>query len=474
MGRLPFDASRVKGPPGEPVGGGGGAPLSVAQAAGLIASALDSSLPPRLRIVGEISGFADRTHWYFRLKDEEAVLDCVMFAAAARRAGFTPANGQKVVVTGRVEFYAKQGRTQLYAEAMEPVGAGELEQRYRALCAELKALGWFDAARKRPLPSFPRRVAVVTSKTGAALQDVLVTMKRRCPAVDVAVVDVRVQGEGAAREIAEAIGWLSREHGRLGIDAVLVTRGGGSIEDLWAFNERVVAEAIVRCAAPVVAAIGHETDTTIAELVADHRSATPTQAAVLLAPDREALAEETHRAGRRLLLGLRRAADRATHRRQDASHRLALAWQRRLGTAHQRIDRLAERLARARPEAAIAARRARLASADPGAAITGAIERRRARLEALTRELIIAGPASVLARGYSLTTDASGRLVRRVTDAPPGTALSTRVSDGTIRSRVADTSAGAEVAPGEPLPPRTPMTKPRRPRNDSADQMRLF
>src|SRR4051812_20927226 len=159
-----------------------------------IDGALKSGIASPVRFVGEVSGFRDRTHWYFDLKDANAVVSCVMFQSGARRVGFTPSNGQQVVCRGLVEFYAKSGKVSVILDSMEPVGAGSLELAYRALCAELKGLGWFDVERKAPLPTFPRRIAVVTSKTGAALQDVLVTMKRRCPAVGVLVVDVRVQG----------------------------------------------------------------------------------------------------------------------------------------------------------------------------------------------------------------------------------------------------------------------------------------
>ncbi|HVZ93264.1 MAG TPA: exodeoxyribonuclease VII large subunit, partial [Phycisphaerales bacterium] len=289
--------------------------ISVSELASRIEGALAKGFPDRVRVVGEISNLRKQTHLYFNLKDPDggddskhgAVISCVMFAKDASGVRFTPADGAKVVITGRIAFFAKQGRTQLYVEAMEPMGLGALEQRFRALSEELKKLGYFEPERKRALPVFPRRVAVVTSRTGAALQDVLSTMKRRCAAVDVAVVDVRVQGDGAAPSIVRALDWLSREHERLGVDAVIVTRGGGSIEDLWAFNERAVAEAIVRSSVPVVAAIGHETDVTIAELVADARCATPTQAAMVLTPDRAALGEELlHRRARLVHSMLRR------------------------------------------------------------------------------------------------------------------------------------------------------------------------
>lgn len=530
MSRLPFDFSKMKGPepappapppvaPVTPAAAAAAAPLSVAQIAGLIGQALSDRLPAGLRVIGEISNFSDRTHWYFRLKDEHAVLDSVMFQSAARKARFTPRDGDKVILTGRVEFYPKQGRTQFYAESIEAVGAGELERKLRELVEACRALGWLDPARKRALPTFPRRVAIVTSRTAAALQDVLVTMARRCPAVEATLVDVRVQGDGAAPQIARAIDWLSQHTARLGIDAVLVTRGGGSIEDLWAFNDREVARAIVSCSVPVVAAIGHETDTTLAELVADDRSATPTQAAMKLTPDRAALLEQLDQLGSRLRTGLLRGVQHRAERLRGLSRRPAIADARLLTrTARRRLDeaarclrdasraaiarsrvrveRASARLALVRPEAVYAARRARLAdlshrlaaavrtrvqradvaglSTDLDRAWTLSLERRSARLSALERELAVTGPLAVLARGFSVTTDARGVAIRSPDQVAPGDALTTRVAGGTFvsiagahddPSRTADDSAFSRPA-GDAAPPRAaqPGKLPRRTR----------
>ena len=522
MSRLPFDPEKMRGP--KPAGAKAGMPadaIGVSELAERIDQALRGSFRERVKVFGEISGFSDRTHWYFSLKDEGAVVSCVMFASAARRAGFTPENGQAVVATGRVEFYGKQGRTQLYVEGLTPVGAGELELRYRALCDELRGLGWFDVQRKRPLPRFPRRLGVVTSRTGAALQDVLDTVRRRCPAVEVALVDVRVQGEAAAPEIARALRWLSSHHQSLAIDAVILTRGGGSMEDLWAFNERAVAQAVLECAIPVVAAIGHETDTTIAELVADERAATPTQAAMRLTPDRVSLHEQLDQLGARLRAVLGRQVRHDRSRVEGLARRAFFAdprsvvvagarsleaTARRLGQAlrHQvsrdrvRLERAGTRLARNRPEAVFSTRRARveraehrlghsmrvrLAAFDPEEA---GVELRRAterllrsqgeRLDALERELIVVGPQHVLARGYSVTTDAHGRAIRSARDVRSGQVVDTRVSDGSFRSTVGD---GAASGAGEGEPDRAPLPPRRRPRGrgrraDDPDQLGLF
>ena len=185
------------------------------------------------------------------------------WASSARRFGFTPKVGDQVVVTGHISHYPAQGRTQLYVSAMAPVGAGALEQRFQALCQTLRGLGYFDPETKQPLPLLPRRIAVITSASGAAVHDVIDTARRRSKAVGIVIVDVRVQGDGAADAVADAIGRVDADSARLGIDAILVTRGGGSVEDLWAFNERVVADAAHTCGLPLVAAIGHESDTTV-------------------------------------------------------------------------------------------------------------------------------------------------------------------------------------------------------------------
>lgn len=484
-GRPLFDPERAAGaPPGAQAAPEGERPLTVGQLCELIGQALQAGTPRSVRVVGEISGFTDRTHWYFSLKDASGVIGCVMFASAARGVGFRPANGQEVVATGRVEFYGKQGRTQVYVTRLEPVGAGALELAYRRLCEEIRALGWFEESRKRPVPAMARKVAVVTSRTGAALQDVLDTLRRRAPFVEVVFVDTRVQGEAAAPEVARAIDAVSRNAERLGIDALILTRGGGSMEDLWAFNEKVVAEAIVRCRVPVVAAIGHETDTTIAELVADLRAATPTQAAMRASPDRAALAEQVDRAQARLRVGLQRYAAHERQRlRAVARHpffrdpsgalrgprerlatrgtRLRTALRERVGRDRLRVERLTVRLSRVRPEAVQAVRTARLAAAERrlAHAMAQSVAHRREGLEALDRALRISGPPSVLQRGYSITQRADGTVVVAPGDVRAGDRLRTRLKAGSVESVVEGKAA---------------KTAPRRRKRAEAGQFDLF
>lgn len=486
MSRLPFDASKMAGfrAEGEPDPARRSperSPITVSQLALLINRALRDQLATGLKVVGEIGQFRERTHWYFDVKDAGALISCVMFASSARRAGFVPRVGQQVLLTGRVEFYDKGGRTQFMVDRIEPIGAGALDLAFRRLCEELRALGWFEEGRKRALPLLPRRVAIVTSRSAAALQDVLDTARRRAPGVPIGLVDVRVQGEGAAEQVAAAVRGLSAAHKRLGIDVVLVTRGGGSMEDLWAFNERVVAEAIVACPIPVVAAIGHETDTTIAELVADVRGATPTQAAMRVFPDSEALRRQLRSMAARLtvqasrqvsidrerLRGLTRhplladpqaSIDRGRERLTAEVRRLVSGLNADLHHRRARLDRLGARLERHRPARVYAGREARLqlavariesamavrlARADTGpvgerlrSAVHSLLERRNGALQSTARGLDLVGPHGVLSRGYSMTLRPDGRAVRSTADVSPGLTVTTRLADGAFDSRV--------------------------------------
>lgn len=461
--------------------------LTVSDVADMVNRALVSGLPARLRVVGEVSNLSTRQHWFFSLKDENAVLKCVVWKSRAERFGFVPANGTEVVASGSIQHYGPQGQTQMYVEALEPVGAGALELKFKALCAELRGLGYFDPDRKRTLPSFPRAVAVVTSAGGAALQDVLDTMRRRCPAVRVVAVDVLVQGQAAASSIVAGLRRVLSARDRLGIDVVILTRGGGSIEDLWAFNERPVADELVNYPIPVVAAIGHETDTTIAELVADMRCATPTQAAMMVTPDRGELSGLLRHMHHRLSLlmsqaqrmrlqryatvsaryaatgslfvqtrakvermedGLKHAMAMLIRRRSDAVHHLSQALQH--AVPQQALSRRERNLAilgsRLNWLIQSAMELGRRAVRDTGQRLeTGMahVEReKRLMLRSRMARLEAVNPGSVLQRGYSITRlageDGAGSVVRDVSQVLPGTDVITEVRQGRFRSRVVD------------------------------------
>ena len=415
------------------------APWSVSTLTGHVKRALHAGLPARVRVVGEVSNLSDRNHWYFSLKDADAAIRAVMFSSAARKVGFPVASGMEVVATGRIDFYPAQGSVQLYVDRLEPVGQGARELALRALMQELRTAGYFDPEQKRPLPAVPRKVAVVTSKSAAALQDVIDTAARRWAGCALVLVDVRVQGDAAAPQIAAALRELSESGAGRGIEAVILTRGGGSIEDLWAFNERVVADALRDCTLPVVAAIGHETDTTIAELVADRRCATPTQAAMTLIPDGAVLHQQVDQLAGRLALALRRRSEVARARVEAAAgHALFRRPAVLVDDARRRLDALAARLDAAPRRRADDARR---------------------RLEGLARTLDAVGPANVLARGYSITRGPGGAVLRAAGDVQAGDVLTTVLAEGEVASVVGE---GGATKPPSPAPKRRmkPLKKP--------------
>ncbi|MCC5822604.1 MAG: exodeoxyribonuclease VII large subunit [Phycisphaerales bacterium] len=509
-GRLPFDPGRIKRgkragpggetPPGLVVPGDGALPegvLTITQLAVRIDAALKSGVPGRVRVVGEVSNVSSRTHWYFSLKDEGAVVSAVAFASTARKLRVLPTQGERVIATGRLDYYAPGGRVSLIIDELEPLGQGALERELKARVEMLRERGWLDPETKRPLPAFPRTIAVVTSKDGAAVQDVIDTARRRCPAVALLIVDVRVQGERAAPDVSEAVRLLSATAHRLGIDAILVTRGGGSLEDLWAFNEITVAEAIRNTAVPVVAAIGHETDTTIAELVADHRAATPTQAVMALIPDAGALQEQLDALARRVSTAARQHAIAERKRLSMLAGRPAFRDPARVLDAHRdRLGSLTRQLAAGARTAAMQAERrlhraaARLERHRPGViqarreealrALEDRLDRAvrtRARaaadtLDALHRELHAVGPLQVLARGFSVTTTPDGRLLRAAGEVTAGDEILTRLQSGTIRSGVL---GPGDTTPAPPRPADRPPPRRRRKAPPPDDrQMGLF
>lgn len=493
--RLPFDPDRARGDTsrgsGADDGGDNGkAPMSVTQVAALLNRVLEGNVARPVRIIGEISNLSDRNHMFFSLKDDGAVLRCVAFASRRRHFSFDAANGMQVIATGTIQYYAAQGSCQLYVDAMDPVGAGPLELRYRALCDELRRAGYFEASRKKTLPAFPRRIGVITSATGAALQDVLDTLKRRCSSIAVTVIDVRVQGPLAAPEIVNALDMFRRAPGEHAVDAVLLTRGGGSIEDLWAFNERIVADALLDFPIPTVAAIGHETDTTIAELVADQRCATPSQAAMRLSPDREDCEQQIRHLESRLSRGVTHRLELANQRVEAVEAKLGrpadlLAWARsrvtglhrhlthavedRLRQLQRRLMQANERVQSVKPVELIAGRERALAMTH-----LRLEQAMRSRLDASGRTLDLAStrlevldPRLVLERGYSITRSESGTVVRSREDVQAGEIIETQVASGRFASRVTD---------GEPATKRRTTSKRRtmRPSTDEADQMDLF
>lgn len=479
MSRLPFNPEESAGPgesladqPGrrERKGRGKGKAskgdqpqLTVSELSNLIKATLEQRIDSPLRVIGEVSNLKTPNHWYFSLKDESAVISCAAWASAASKFSFRPNEGDEIVATGHISHYGPQGKTQLYVRRIEPVGAGALELQFQQMCQELRGLGYFDDDRKQPLPVFPRRIAVITSASSAAAADVITTAAQRCKAVGLMIVDVRVQGDNAKDQIARAIAWVDANHERLGVDAILVTRGGGSLEDLWAFNERVVADPAFHCSIPLVAAIGHESDTTLIELIADLRCSTPTQAAMRLVPAAQDLHKQVDHHEHRLHFLLNRVVERQSERLAASRRHLHSAIRHRVGASRSRLEQLAGRLAHLRPQTIVTNRHQRVAvMADRldrairrrvdqyeavealrcrlDAAMQTRIVRLRERVSATQRELDAVDPRQVLRRGYSYTTLADGSLMRSIKDVTSGDTLVTNVADGTVRSVVGGSS----------------------------------
>ena len=452
MGLLPFDLPDTPRERPEP--------LSVAEASRLLVRALDDALPSSMRIRGEISGLSIRNgHWFFSLRDSDASLDGVMWSSQARVNAHRPEEGDSVLVTGRISHWARGGRTRLEARKLEPDGEGNLRAAFLKLCGELRELGWFEDSIKKPLPSWPSRVAVVTSAQGAAVTDVVATARSRFPVTALLIVDVRVQGPSAAGEVARAIRRLDRSAKRLQLDAIIVTRGGGSAEDLEAFNQREVAKAVFDAKTPVIAAIGHESDTSIIELVADARASTPTHAVTLLLPDRLDVLERFDSLGHRLMRASSSRIDSGTEQIGAMRERLVRSSEVRCQHASLVLEGLSRRLLASRPDRQVQSRRQQVKQLEArlhrsissrirqlpsledlesslSRSLQGLMVRSGDRLGALGRAMSAIDPLAVLNRGYSLTMDSDGRAVRSVDGLEPGALIDTRVANGMIRSRV--------------------------------------
>lgn len=393
--------------------------LSVAEVSRYLKEVLDSDdLLRDVWVSGEVSNFtqSQNGHLYFTLKDETAQIRCGIFRSQAASLAFRPQNALAVVVHGRISFYEAGGNLQLYGDAVLPRGVGALYLRFEQLRGKLEREGLFDPARKRPLPSFPRRIALVTSPKGAVMHDVINVISRRYPAVEIVLVPVPVQGDGAAAQIAEGL----RDAARLdGVDVVILARGGGSLEDLWCFNEEEVARAIFASPVPVVTGIGHQTDVTIADMVADLRAPTPSAAAELVVPDRLELKAEIQRRVVQAQMAARGMVEEARFAIQQAEDSLArLIRSPRLLYWRQRVDDLDLRARQA---------------------IVHAISLRRERLQSLTLQAQALSPSAVLGRGYSICWNVDrGAVVHSVEGVRPGEALEIHVADGAFAATAAE------------------------------------
>jgi exodeoxyribonuclease VII large subunit len=456
--------------------------LRVGEVTRLIRGLLDAA--PALRGVwvdGEISNLKrpPSGHVYFSLKDDAAVIRCAMFRQAAQGLAFEPKDGLRALARGDVSVFERDGQYQLYVRELEPAGAGALALAFEQLKRKLAAEGLFDPARKRPLPALPRRVALVTSPQGAAARDMIRVAQRRFPGIELVVIPVLVQGPEAPASIARGLGFVPAS----GADVAILGRGGGSLEELWAFNDEAVARAIRACPVPVVSAVGHETDVTIADFAADLRAPTPSAAAELAVPERAALAQQIGTAGQRLSAALRARLRRARQALEslrdrrvlqdpvaalaaprqhldDLTLRVVSALRARLRHERYRLDALRGRGVLQDPAATLAVRqqhlhsaiirlasasrtvtanrRATLAIARHRLSTTGThfTDARRAAWRAAVGRIDALSPLAVLARGYSVCCAPNGTVVRRPADAPVGSAVDITLAHGSLGCRV--------------------------------------
>lgn len=425
---------------------------------------------PSVWVEGEVSNLRSPSsgHVYFTLKDSGAQLAVVLFRGVAAKVGFKLKDGLQVIAFGDISVYEKSGQYQLVARQLLPKGLGALQLAFEELKQRLAREGLFDAARKKSIPTLPQRIGLVTSPTGAAVRDFLNIIGRRFPNVHIVVNPVRVQGEGAAQEIAAAIDEFNALHAsrRLPLDVLIVTRGGGSLEDLWAFNEEVVARALARSKIPTISAVGHEIDFTISDFVADLRAPTPSAAAELVVKAKDEFVQMITRYRSRLQQDLRlRLAEARQHfsdlassyvfRRptevirqyqqqvDDHGHRLTRATASALGTNHGRLETASEKFKLLSPQALLVNWRQRLGSDEQRfrAAWGRHWQETRHRLAQVDAKLELLSPNATLQRGYSITlVPGTGRIVRSVSHVQPGTKISTKVLDGDFISVVSSSS----------------------------------
>ena len=439
-------------PPGKQV-------FSVSQLNRLARQLLEQDLPP-MWVEGEISNLARPAsgHLYFSLKDDKSQIRCALFKGRGRNTNVAVANGQQVLARGRVSIYEPRGDYQLIVEHIEPAGEGLLRRRLEELKRKLAAEGLFDESLKQDLPHLPRQIGVITSPSGAAIRDVLHILKRRFPAIPVVVYPVQVQGERARFDIVRA---LEIATSRAECDVLILVRGGGSLEDLWAFNEEIVARAIAACPIPLVSGVGHEVDFTIADLVADVRAPTPSGAAELAVPDGrdwlrrvQVLERRLALAARRLLEGTRALFSAMTARlrrchpgymlRQNTQRldelrtQLAMALRNRLSLDRLRIRGASDRLRSASPAVRVRMTSERVASVRLrlASALRVQLNIPATRIAVLSGRLHTVSPLKTLERGYAIVLNADGGVIRRVAQVRSGDPITARVADGVIKATV--------------------------------------
>ena len=437
---------------------------SVSQINSLIKTALEENLPSRMIVSGQISDWKHHiSGYYFSLKDETAVLPCVMWVSSFRNVKFSPEDGMAVLATGHIDVYTVGGKYQLYVDKLEPAGIGALQLAFEQMVRKLQAEGLFDEDHKKPLPPYPRRICILTSESGAALHDIAESIHNRWPCVKLFLYPVPVQGEGAAAEIAAAIRDVNRRNKKLKLDILIVGRGGGSMEDLRAFNEEVLARAIFDSEIPVISAVGHEIDTTIADLVADRRASTPTKAGVIAVPDmQEVLAQlaylqnnlasktkwKLQSSQQSLQTVLANAIFKnptlliRNNRQQldELGARLADSIKEMFAEARVKLHNSYELIVKIEPHRLLGRKTVDLNNLlnRTNSAVKDIISRCRMQLTAQTNRLAGLNPKSVLQRGYSITTGKkNGAVIRRTEDVEIGDLLITELAgENLIESEV--------------------------------------
>jgi exodeoxyribonuclease VII large subunit len=455
-------------------------PLTVSQLTNYVRIAIESRFTS-VWVEGEISNFKAHSsgHWYFTLKDEGAQLRAKCFRSTNTRIRFRPADGLHVRARGKLSIYAPRGEYELVVETLDPVGAGALRIAFEQLRDRLQAEGLFAKELKRPLPVFPRRVGIVTSPTGAAIRDILNVISRRTRTVHVLFSPARVQGESAGPDIARAIRFINQYHqralhdGRLAdmVDVLIVGRGGGSTEDLWAFNQEEVARAIRNSVIPVISAVGHETDFTIADFAADYRAATPSAAAEIVAAREDQICSALEHLGRQLvrLMQFRivdarsrvheqafsQAFDEVKARLRDArveansaTHQLQILMSQTLRRAQSRANSVMRKISPAQLQTRVAKARRRfeIASTACNGAIDTSLQLGRERLGLAAASLDALSPLAVLQRGYAIAQDASGKLLRDAESVAVGDEVSVRLAKGKLNARVEEVESSTQMS----------------------------
>jgi len=438
---------------------------TVSQINSMIKAALEQTLPSRLAVKGEIRDFKRHSsgHCYFSLKDEAGILPCVMWSSKFRSVKFTPEDGMAVLATGCIDVYTTGGKYQLYVDKLEPAGVGALQIAFEQMVKKLREEGLFDEVHKKELPAYPERIGIVTSETGAAVHDIIDSIFSRWPCVKLFLYPVPVQGEGAAEKISAALKDINRRNKQLKLDVLIVGRGGGSLEDLWAFNEEILARAIFTSNIPVISAVGHEVDTTIADLVADARASTPTKAGVVAVPDMREVLEQLinleHRLAGQIKSSVRLARQNletilaralfrnplllvrnAEQQLDELAVELISSMQRQVVVARRRLSETYEKVVRIEPHRLLGKKNIDLnillSRANTG--INRIVHNLNMQLTAAANRLEGLNPKAVLERGYSITTSKkTGLLIRALKDIQVGDYITTELAgENLIESKV--------------------------------------